>query len=151
MYSVPMKNTAYIPQMNRPRTALLVARPGILNTRGGMIGLASRDSSAQKPINSATATAPKPSVWAEPHPCELGGDDRVGTEHHRRGDRHRAEHVDVAVDAGTVVLRDPGAAGTIVAIPIGTLMKKIQCQLSSCVIAPPAIRPIEAPAEIVSV
>ena len=40
---------------------------------------------------------------------------------------------------------------TIVAIPIGTLMKKIQCQLSSCVIAPPAIRPIEAPAEIVSV
>ncbi len=34
-----------------------------------------------------------------------------------------------------------------VATPIGTLMKKIQCQLIAWVITPPAIRPIEPPAE----
>ena len=32
------------------------------------------------------------------------------------------------------------------ATPIGRLTKKIQCQLISCVITPPASSPIEAPA-----
>ena len=36
---------------------------------------------------------------------------------------------------------------TAVAIPIGTLMKKIQCQLIASVRTPPASRPIEPPAE----
>ena len=34
-----------------------------------------------------------------------------------------------------------------VAIPIGTLTKKMQCQLRACVRTPPASRPIEPPAE----
>ena len=34
-----------------------------------------------------------------------------------------------------------------VAIPIGMLMKKIQCQLSACVSTPPASRPTDPPAE----
>jgi hypothetical protein len=38
-----------------------------------------------------------------------------------------------------------------VAIPIGTLMKKIQCQLIACVSAPPASRPIEPPLEMMKV
>ena len=38
-----------------------------------------------------------------------------------------------------------------VAMPTGTLMKKIQCQLSTWVITPPAISPSEAPPEITSV
>ncbi len=38
-----------------------------------------------------------------------------------------------------------------VAIPIGTLTKKIQCQLSASVIMPPAIRPSDAPPEMTSV
>ncbi len=32
-------------------------------------------------------------------------------------------------------------------MPIGRLTKKIQCQLTACVISPPASRPIAAPAE----
>ena len=38
-------------------------------------------------------------------------------------------------------------AATAVAIPIGRLMKKIQCQLMAWVSTPPASRPIEPPAE----
>ena len=36
-------------------------------------------------------------------------------------------------------------------MPTGTLMKKIQCQLSASVITPPAISPSEAPPEMTSV
>ena len=38
-----------------------------------------------------------------------------------------------------------------VTIPMGTLTKKIQCQLSASVMAPPAISPSEAPPEMTSV
>ena len=38
-------------------------------------------------------------------------------------------------------------ASTAVAIPIGRLMKKIQCQLIDWVSTPPASRPTEPPAE----
>ena len=38
-----------------------------------------------------------------------------------------------------------------VTIPIGTLMKKIQCQLSDCVRTPPASRPIDPPLETMNV
>ena len=36
-------------------------------------------------------------------------------------------------------------------IPIGTLMKKIQCQLTACVSTPPASSPIEPPLETMNV
>ena len=36
--------------------------------RSGMIGFAMRDSRARKAAISATASAPKPSTWAEPQP-----------------------------------------------------------------------------------
>jgi hypothetical protein len=38
-------------------------------------------------------------------------------------------------------------ASSAVAMPIGTLMKKIQCQLTAWVSTPPASRPIEPPAD----
>ena len=39
------------------------------------------------------------------------------------------------------------SAKNAVAMPIGMLTKKIQCQLIDCVSTPPASRPIEPPAE----
>ncbi len=39
------------------------------------------------------------------------------------------------------------AATTAVASPMGRLTKKIQCQLTACVMRPPAIRPTAAPAD----
>ena len=38
-------------------------------------------------------------------------------------------------------------ASTAVTMPIGMLMKKIQCQLIDCVSTPPASRPTEPPAD----
>ena len=66
-----MKNIAYMPVMSRPRITLELARPGMRKIRSGMIGLASRDSSATKAATSASAAAANPSVWAELQPCEL--------------------------------------------------------------------------------
>ena len=63
-----MKKVANMPVISRPRMKLEPGSPGIANTRSGMIGLRSRASSTTNAASSATDTAPKPSVCAEPQP-----------------------------------------------------------------------------------
>ena len=81
-------------------------------------------------------------------PALLGDlEDRVDAEHQAAGQQHGAGQV------GALLQADPGrsstsrAASHAVTMPIGTLMKKIQCQLMRSVSTPPASRPIEPPAE----
>jgi hypothetical protein len=64
-----------------------------------------------------------------------GRHDRVGADDDRGGDQHRAEGLDVAADAEAVFSAIHARPSSTVAMPIGTLMKQIQCQLSSWVIA----------------
>jgi hypothetical protein len=66
-----MKNVANMPVMSRPRMTLELGSPGMAKTRSGMIGLRSRHSSATKAPSRASDAAAKPSVCAEPQPCEL--------------------------------------------------------------------------------
>ena len=102
---------------------------------------------ATNAATSAIETAPSASVWVEPQPCSETCEDRVDAEHQPAGQQHRAG------DVGAGLQADPGRASTsriassAVAMPIGTLTKKIQCQLIASVSAPPASRPIEPPAE----
>ena len=82
-------------------------------------------------------------------PAVLGGlDDRVDGEHQRAGDQQRARDVGAA-GRGRCPRRARAArvARNAVAMPIGRLTKKIQCQLMASVSTPPASRPIEPPAE----
>ncbi|MEV5989388.1 glycoside hydrolase family 20 zincin-like fold domain-containing protein [Streptomyces sp. NPDC052051] len=85
---------------------------------------------------------------AAPHAITLADDETPSAEGYRLDVTHGGVHLRAAEPAGlfhaTQTLRQllPAAA-----MPIGTLTKKIQCQLTVCVKAPPARRPIEPPAD----
>ena len=98
----------------------------------------------ERPIKTV-ARPPKPSTWARSSRGR-GADDRVDGAHQRRGDEQRAQPVDAMAEPEPVVRGDESRPSASVARPIGTLTKKIQCQLSACVRSPPASRPSEPPA-----
>ena len=67
-YRAPRKNIPYIPATISACTMLAPVRFRERKIRSGTSGLAARCSRRMKPTRSATAAAPKPSVWAEPQP-----------------------------------------------------------------------------------
>ena len=96
--------------------------------------------------SSASETPPPSARFVEPPALLLDLEDRVHAEHQPDGDQDRAEDVGALTEADPVAVVDfSRTANSAVAIPIGTLMMKIQCQLIASVSAPPASRPIELP------
>ena len=110
----------------------------------GLRAVASRTKNAQE----RHRAPPSSSVWPVA-PAVLGRrlDDRVDAEHQRTGDEDRAGHVGAVAEADPLVALDQPHGQDAVTIPMGTLMKKIQCQLIDCVRTPPASRPTEPPAD----
>ena len=98
-------------------------------------------------VTRAREIAPRPSVFAEPQPCSL-----TPMIEYTPSISPTVHSTAPGMSAPAARPR-PGLAATrrsasiAVAIPIGTLMKKIQCQEMASVSAPPASRPIDPPAE----
>jgi hypothetical protein len=100
--------------------------------RSGTSGVAARASRATKEASSASVAAPRPSVRAEPHPSSAAGWTSVET-----------PSISAPVTSSAPGTSAPcpkpmprsasssRTARTAVAIPIGTLTKKIRCQLST--------------------
>ena len=86
------------------------------------------------------------SVRAESQPYSLGLHDREGAEHRRQRDQRPSRATSTPgrrpMPSFSSISARPSTNAT---TPIGTLTKKIQCQSSDCVSAPPASRPIEPP------
>ena len=110
-----------------------------------MIGFARRDSSARNAPSSASAPPPTPSVRAESRPYSLDLTianapsivaSVISTEPSQSTPPPRP------MPSFSSISAEPSTNAT---MPIGTLTKKIQCQSSDCVSAPPASRPIEPP------
>ena len=117
--------------------------------RSGMSGLRAVASRTTKAASSASETRAEPERAARA-PAVVGRrlDDRVDAEHQRARDQDRARDVGAVAEADALVAveqpqRQHGGRRS----PIGTLTKKIQCQLIDCVSTPPASSPTEPPAE----
>ena len=114
--------------------------------RNGTSGFAIRDSRTRKAMSDATAAAPNPTVWADPHPKSVVRM-IVYTPSRSAAVTRRAPGASAPLPSPI-----PGSASsnrrakTAVMIPIGMLTRKIQCQLSASVRKPPARSPIDAPA-----
>src|SRR5919106_1545391 len=147
MYRAPRKNMPNIPITSSAWITFDPATSRERNSRSGISGLAIRAWRATNAATSAIDTAPRPSVWVDPQPCSW-------TSRIVYTPSISPPVSSAAPGTSAPALRPtPSRASTsrsassAVATPIGTLMKKIQCQLIASVSAPPASRPIEPPAE----
>ncbi len=134
-----------MPVISIPRTRLDPISRRRRRMRSGMIGFSSLDSRTRKPASSASEAPPTPSVRADEMPYSL--DLTIA----------KAPSIVAAVIRIEPSTSTPPASpipsfssiraepSTNVIRPMGTLTKKIQCQSSDCVNAPPASRPIEPP------
>ena len=117
--------------------------------RSGSSGVGARSPRGRRSRRAARARrAPSPSVCSEPQPCSPAST-IVYTPSISEPVTSTAPSTSAprAQPDALLVRRAAAAASTPVAMPIGTLTKKIQCQLIAWVSTPPASRPIEAPAE----
>src|ERR1700728_4066925 len=139
------KKAENMPVMSSPRTRLDPISMRWRRTRKGMIGLASRDSSTRKPAKSASDAPPTPSVRAESRPYSL--DFTIAN-----APSIVASVIKNEPSTSTPPARPMPSFSSIniqpnknAIAPIGTFTKKIQCQSSDCVSAPPASSPTEPP------
>ena len=131
--------------MRKARSTLELTKVGILRMRSGRMGLASRDSSSTKPASSRSDAAPKASVCTETHPYWVAS-------MMAKTPSMRAS-VTITEPVTSTPLRMPSPTfsrirarpSRKVTTPMGTLMKKIQCQDRVWVSTPPTNRPIEPP------
>ena len=103
---------------------------------------------ASRPSPAATTKATSSANATARQPPGVRVDDRVDGEHQGRGDQDGARGVGARgpAEAGLALQQAHGQHED-QRSPIGTLTKKIQCQLSVSVRTPPSSRPIDAPAE----
>ena len=139
-----------MPVTSRPRTTLDPTRPRSWRMRRGMMGFSILDSRAMKRAMSTAATAPNPSTWDEPQPWLVAWTiayTAVINDTVTRTEPSQSTPCSRPMPRSSGMRMRPKV---IAARPIGRLTKKIQCQLSASVSAPPARRPSEPPATAVN-
>ena len=140
-----------MPNMPATRSACSAFAPETLRERkirSGISGVPAVASRAMNAASSASDTTPNPSAPVEPQPSSAAGWTIVYTASISAPVISTAPGMSAPWARPMPLSRPISRTAMIaVAMPIGMLTKKIQCQLIDSVRTPPASRPIEPPAE----